>query len=146
MSKTTHFEVEITRPTVKGPWRKLDLANAADEWLLHGPFVNYAQRHPDATAVVCDGQALTYGELLARVEELARHLRGVGVNNGDLIGVCTERSLDMLVAVYGILLAGGAYVPFDPSYPADRLQFMLASDLGRAAAANFPGRANAARG
>ncbi len=64
MSKTTQFEVEITRPTIKGPWRKSAASSAADEWLLHGPFVNYAQRHPDATAVVCAGQTLTYGELL----------------------------------------------------------------------------------
>ncbi len=97
----------------------------ADEWLLHGSFVNRARKFPNATAVICGEESLTYGELLARAETLARHLRELGVVNGDLIGICTERSLDMLIGVYGILLAGGAYVPFDPSYPADRLQFML---------------------
>lgn len=97
----------------------------ADEWLLHGSFVNRARQFPNATAVICDEQSLTYGELLARAEELARYLRELGVVNGDLVGICTDRSIDMLVGVYGILLAGGAYVPFDPSYPAERLQFML---------------------
>jgi amino acid adenylation domain-containing protein len=125
MSKTTQFEIEITPPSQKGPWRQTAPVSSADEWLLHGPFVNYARQHPDAVAVVCAEQTLTYGELLERAEELARHLRFLGVESGDLIGVCTERSLNMLVAVYGILIAGGAYVPFDPAYPAERLQFMM---------------------
>jgi amino acid adenylation domain-containing protein len=96
-----------------------------DEWLLHGAFVNRARNFPQAIAVICGQDSLTYGDLLARAETLARHLRELGVRNGDLVGICTERSIDMLVGVYGILLAGGAYVPFDPSYPGERLQFML---------------------
>lgn len=128
MNNTIQPPVTVDRADPAKPWRE-HAANAAapfvDEWLLHGSFVNRARSVPDATAVVCGEQSLTYGELLERAEELARHLRGLGVVNGDLIGICTERSLDMVVGVYGILLAGGAYVPFDPSYPAERLQFML---------------------
>ncbi|HYO15771.1 MAG TPA: amino acid adenylation domain-containing protein [Thermoanaerobaculia bacterium] len=83
-------------------------------------------RTPGAVAVVAGEESLTYRELQSRANQLARHLRGMGVVPGERVGVAVERSLDMMVGLLGILKAGGAYVPLDPSYPADRLAFMLA--------------------
>ena len=68
---------------------------------------------------------MTYGELNQRANKLAHYLRSLGVGPEVRVGICFERSHEMLVAVLGILKAGGAYVPLDPNYPADRLAFML---------------------
>ena len=84
-----------------------------------------AARTPDRVAVVVAQQHLTYGELNRRANQLARHLRGLGVGPDVLVGLLTERSLDMVVALLGILKAGGAYVPLDPAYPRDRLGGMI---------------------
>ena len=83
-------------------------------------------RRPLAPAARWNDETLTYSALDARSTALARHLRELGVGPGVLVGVCLERSLDMLVGLLGILKAGGAYVPLDPAFPADRLAFMLA--------------------
>ncbi|QAT87101.1 long-chain-fatty-acid--CoA ligase [Corallococcus coralloides] len=83
-----------------------------------------AARAPHAIAVSFEGSHLTYAELEARANQLAHHLRGLGVGAGTPVGLCTGRSLEMVVATLAILKAGGAYVPLDPSYPAERLLFM----------------------
>ena len=83
-------------------------------------------RTPDAVAVVYEEEELTYGELNARANQLARYLRSLGVGPDALVGLCVERSLEMLVGLLGILKAGGAYVPLDPTYPTERLAYMLA--------------------
>ena len=70
-------------------------------------------------------QTLTYGELNARANQLAHYLRGLGVGPEALVGVCMERSVEMVVALYGVLKAGGAYVPVDPDYPQERVAYML---------------------
>jgi len=93
---------------------------------LHELFAAQAARTPGAVALVFEGETLTYGELAARSGRLARVLRGLGVGPEMRVGICVERSLEMMVGLLGILAAGGAYVPLDPSYPADRLAFMLA--------------------
>ena len=81
---------------------------------------------PAATAVVFEDTSLTYGELDAHSSQLAHHLRALGVGPEVVVGLCVERSLEMLVGLLGILKAGGAYLPLDPDYPPERLAFMLA--------------------
>ena len=83
-------------------------------------------RTPDAVAVVFEDERLTYGELNARANQLAHHLRSHGVGPEVVVGLCIERSLEMIIGLLGILKAGGAYLPLDPSYPQERLAFMLA--------------------
>ena len=82
-------------------------------------------RTPDAVAVIHEGQAWTYRELDERANRLAHHLRGLGAKPGTLVGVCMNRSAEMVAAVLGILKAGAAYVPLDPAYPKERLAFLL---------------------
>ena len=92
---------------------------------LHVRFEEWARLVPGRVAVVCDGVALSYGELDRRANGLALVLRGLGVGPGVLVGLRTERSLGVVVGILGVLKAGGAYVPLDPAYPRDRVQFML---------------------
>jgi amino acid adenylation domain-containing protein len=92
---------------------------------LHGLIEAQAERTPDAVAVKFEDAGLSYRQLNARANQLARHLQKLGVGPDVLVGVCIERSLNMLVALLGILKAGGAYVPLDPSFPQDRLAYMV---------------------
>ncbi|MFC5722345.1 amino acid adenylation domain-containing protein [Streptomyces gamaensis] len=92
---------------------------------LIGPIEAQAVRTPDATAVVCGEESLTYAGLSARANRLARHLATLGVRPGALAAVAVPRSLDLMVALLAVLKAGGAYLPLDPDYPAERLGYML---------------------
>jgi amino acid adenylation domain-containing protein len=92
---------------------------------IHQLFEAQVERTPDAVAVVFEGQQLTYKQLNCRANQLAHYLQKLGVGPEVLIGICMERSLDMIVGLLGILKAGGAYVPLDPTYPLERLAFML---------------------
>jgi amino acid adenylation domain-containing protein len=92
---------------------------------LHELFEAQVERSPDAVAVTFAGEQLTYAELNGRANQLARRLRAMGVRPESLVGICMERSVEMLVGLLGILKAGGAYVPLDPEYPKERLAFML---------------------
>ncbi|MBV9793414.1 MAG: amino acid adenylation domain-containing protein [Actinobacteria bacterium] len=83
-----------------------------------------AQRNPGAVAVVCDDVQLSYQELRQRARQLARYLRANGVGAGVTVGVCLERSVEQVVALLAIFLAGGAYVPVDPAAPAERIRFV----------------------
>src|SRR5262249_205207 len=95
------------------------------EKLVHDLFEEQVSCTPDAIAVVYEGQSLTYAELNRRANQLAWYLREQGVGPDQLVGICVERNLEMVVGLLGILKAGGAYVPLDPAYPAERLQYML---------------------
>jgi amino acid adenylation domain-containing protein len=92
---------------------------------LHELFEAQAERTPDAVAVVFKETRLTYAELNGRANQLARHLRAEGAGAGVRVAVCLDHSIEMVVAVLGVLKAGAAYVPLDPSYPLARLAFML---------------------
>ncbi len=89
-------------------------------------FEAQVDRTPGATAVVCGREEISFGALNARANQVARYLRSRGVGAEIPVGVCVERSIDMVVALLGILKAGGAYVPLDPNDPPDRVGFMLA--------------------
>jgi amino acid adenylation domain-containing protein len=101
------------------------------ERCVHKLFAEQAARTPDAVAVVFEGRQLSYGELDRRANQVAHHLRGLGVGPEVVVGLCVERSLEMVVGLLGILKAGGAYLPLEPSYPGERLGYMLA-DAGAA--------------
>jgi amino acid adenylation domain-containing protein len=92
---------------------------------IHELFEDHALTAPDATAVVYAGQQLSYGELNAEANRLAGHLRKLGVGPDSLVGICVKRGLNMMVGLLGVLKAGGAYLPLDPSYPQDRLELIL---------------------
>ncbi|HEY9747314.1 MAG TPA: amino acid adenylation domain-containing protein [Allocoleopsis sp.] len=92
----------------------------------HQYFAAQAERTPEATALVYLGQHLTYQELNRRANQLANHLQQQGVGPDVLVGLCVDRSPDMVISLLAIWKVGGAYLPLDPSYPRDRLQFMLA--------------------
>jgi amino acid adenylation domain-containing protein len=92
---------------------------------IHQLFEKQVEQTPNAVAVAFEGQQLTYSELNARANELAHYLQQLGVKPEVLVGICVERSLEMLVGLLGILKAGGAYLPLDPHYPKERLAYML---------------------
>ncbi len=92
---------------------------------IHDLFQAQVERTPDAPAVVYEGESLTYRELDRRANQLAHFLHRHGVGPDVPVGICCERSLEIIVGIMGVLKAGGAYVPLDPSYPAERLVFIL---------------------
>ena len=92
---------------------------------VHQLFEAQVRRTPDAVAVVFEDEQLTYGELDRLANQLAHHLRAVGVGPDVCVGICMERSPELVVAILGTLKAGGACVPLDPAYPLERLTFML---------------------
>jgi natural product biosynthesis luciferase-like monooxygenase protein len=92
---------------------------------VHGLFEQQVKRTPNAVAVVSEERERSYDELNRAANQLARHLRSLGAGPEVLVGLCLERSIDLLTGVYGILKAGAAYVPLDPAYPADRLALMV---------------------
>jgi amino acid adenylation domain-containing protein len=93
--------------------------------LLHSWFEQQAERTPQSVAVLDDRCSLSYSELNRQANSLAHRLRSLGVGPGSLVAICLERSVEMACALLGTLKAGAAYVPLDPSYPQDRLAFML---------------------
>ncbi|HEX3641948.1 MAG TPA: amino acid adenylation domain-containing protein, partial [Ktedonobacteraceae bacterium] len=113
------------------PWKQLLLA----QWnanrrqypsylCVHELVERQASRTPETVAVEYENQTITYSELNSRANKVAHYLRNRGVGADSAVGICMERSLDMIVGVLGILKAGGAYLPLDPAYPEDRLRFM----------------------
>lgn len=99
------------------------------ETSIHQLFEAQVEQTPDAVAVVFAGKQLTYRELNSRANQLAHYLQSLGVEPEVLVGICVERSLEMVIGLLGILKAGGAYVPLDPGYPKERLTFMLEDSL-----------------
>ena len=95
------------------------------EKTIHQLFEEQTVQTPDRTAIVFEGEQLTYGELNKRANRLARKLQREGVQAGQIVGIMVERSLEMIVGILGILKAGAAYLPLDPGYPLERIQYIL---------------------
>jgi amino acid adenylation domain-containing protein len=121
---TLPFLSERERHQLLVEWNntKAEYPNAS---CIHELFETQVARTPDAIAVEDEEKTLTYLELNGRANKLAHYLRELGAGPGSLVGICLERSAEMVVGLLGILKAGGAYVPLDPSCPAERLAFML---------------------
>jgi amino acid adenylation domain-containing protein len=92
---------------------------------IHELFQAQVEQNPDAIALIFEDQYLTYHTLNYQSNQLAHYLQNLGITSESLVGVCVERSPEMLIAILAILKAGGAYVPLDPSYPQDRLEFVI---------------------
>ena len=105
-------------------WNRTEVAYPKDR-CLHELIEEQVERTPEAVAVVFEDTQLTYRQLNERANQLAHYLRSLGVRPEQLVGVCMERSLEMVVGLLGVLKAGAAYVPLDPTYPRERLAFML---------------------
>ncbi|MFL6197929.1 MAG: amino acid adenylation domain-containing protein [Thermoanaerobaculia bacterium] len=119
------------------PWTEAERHQVACEWndteadfprdrCIHRLFEEQAERRPEAVAVVCGDEGLTYAQLDGRADELAHHLRRLGVGPEALVAICLERSLEMIVGLLAILKAGGAYLPLDPGDPPQRRAVLLA--------------------
>ncbi|WP_164003031.1 non-ribosomal peptide synthetase, partial [Pyxidicoccus caerfyrddinensis] len=115
---------EAERQQVLVEWNDTRAPLAVDT-CIHHLFEAQVRRTPDAPAFGFEGQWLTYRELDAQANQLAHHLRSLGVGPEVRVGLCAERSLELVVGLFAILKAGGAYVPLDPSYPRERLAWML---------------------
>jgi amino acid adenylation domain-containing protein len=100
-------------------------SNYAATKCLHQLFEEQVALNPEQIAVVFEDQKLTYRELNSRANQLAHYLQSLGVGSNVLVGICVERSLETIIGILGIFKAGGAYLPLDPSNPADRLEYIL---------------------
>src|SRR6185312_2753683 len=119
------LEAAEWQQTVRG-WNETRQEFEAGASNLPELFEAQAARQPEAVAVVCGASELSYGELNRRANQLAHYLKKLGVGSEQLVGLCVERSLELVVGMSGILKAGAAYLPLDPSYPPERLAFQFA--------------------
>ena len=121
-------ELEILTPEERVQllenWNETSLAYPKDK-CIHQLFEEQVERTPDAIALVCQGEQLTFQELNNKANQLAHHLQSLGIKPNQFVGHCVERSLDMMIGLIGIHKAGGAYLPMDPAYPSSRLAYML---------------------
>ena len=115
---------EVERHQLLVEWNDTQAEYTRDR-CIHQLFEAQVERTPEAVAVVFENRRLTYRALNRRANQLAHYLRALGVGPGVLVGLCVERSLEMVVGILGILKAGGAYVPLDLAYPNERLCFLL---------------------
>ncbi len=122
---------ERERQQILGEWNET-AADFGQADCIHTLFEEQARRTPERVAVVSNSSHLTFAELDRRADRLARRLTRLGVGPDVRVGVCLERSLEMVVGLLGVLKAGGAYVPVDPGYPAERVRMMI-EDAGVAA-------------
>ncbi|MBW4678521.1 MAG: amino acid adenylation domain-containing protein [Microcoleus vaginatus WJT46-NPBG5] len=105
-------------------WNQTQI-NLIQEQCIHQVFEAQVERTPDAVAVVFKNQQLSYSDLNKKANQLAYYLEGIGVKPEVLVGICLERSTEMLIGILGVLKAGGTYVPIDPAYPRERIALML---------------------
>ncbi len=121
---TLAFLTETEKRKLLNVWNTTHAAYP-DNLCVHELFQSQAERTPKATALVFEGETLTYAELNRKVNQLAHYLQNLGVRPETPVGICVERSVEMVVGMLGILKAGGAYVPMDPMNPPERLAFVL---------------------
>src|ERR1700732_3339713 len=114
---------KISKPSVSTPLTTNDVSHL--QRTITGVFEEQVKLTPHSVAVVYEGEELTYDELNQRANQLAHYLQSLGAGGGSRIGICVERSLEMVIGVLGILKTGAAYVPLDRNYPQGRLHFML---------------------
>ena len=124
---------EVERQQLLFTWN--DTAREYPQTCIHELFEARVREIPNTKAVVCGGSLLSYAALNGRANQLAHYLRKCGVGAGSLVGICLERSADLIVGLLAVLKTGAAYVPLDPAYPPERQQFLL-SDSGRFRACN----------
>ena len=121
-------EIDILTPDERHElltkWHNPEIQYLQDK-CIHQLFEEQVEQNPDAVAIVFENQQLTYQQLNEQANQLAHYLLTKGVTSEVLVGICVERSLEMIVGILGILKAGGAYVPLDPSYPQERLAFVI---------------------
>jgi amino acid adenylation domain-containing protein len=124
--RVSHLELldDGERGTIVRTWNESD-APYPDTVCVHERFEQIVGQYPDVLAVMAGSDSLTYRELDRRANQLSRHLRAMGVGPETLVGVSMERSLEMVIGIVGILKAGGGFIPLDPSYPEERLKFMI---------------------
>ncbi|MEM9217768.1 MAG: amino acid adenylation domain-containing protein [Cyanobacteria bacterium P01_F01_bin.150] len=115
---------DAERQQVLVDWNNTAIDYPSDR-CIHQLFEEQAKRTPEAIAVTFNDQSLTYRDLNQRANQLAHYLQEHGIGPNVLVGICMERSLEMLVGLMGVFKAGGAYLPLDPHYPKDRLSYML---------------------
>lgn len=120
-------------------------AAGKSEASIHRRFEAQVGRAPGRIACIDGGESISYTDFNARANRLARYLQSLGAQRGDLVGVMIERSTDMLIALYAVHKCGAAYVPLDPDYPHDRLEFMIA-DSGARLVITTKARANSVAG
>lgn len=111
--------------TTIATWQQIKCHYPQDK-CLHQLFEAQVEQTPNAVAVVFENEQLTYRELNQKANQLAHHLQSLGIGPQTKVGLCVERSIEMVVGILGILKAGAAYVPIDPNYPQQRLEFILA--------------------
>jgi amino acid adenylation domain-containing protein/non-ribosomal peptide synthase protein (TIGR01720 family) len=121
---TIEFMSESEKNEILCNFNKTEAAFPNDK-CMHGIFEEQVQRNPENIAVVYKEKSLTYMELNSMGDKLASFLQGEGVGPDKLVGICMERSIEMVLAIIAIMKAGGAYVPLDPEYPEDRLNYMI---------------------
>lgn len=126
-----HYEVIISKISLVSTEQQFILAgfnktdvNYKTTKCIHQIIYDQAKRTPDAVALVFENKSITYKELITYAESLASYLKNSGIKNGDRVGVCIERSFEMVIALLGILMVGAAYVPIDPDYPEERIKFI----------------------
>jgi non-ribosomal peptide synthetase component F len=124
---------------ILGKWNETEQVYPAD-LCVHHLFEQQVERTPQATALVFNGQSMTYAELNERANRLSHHLIELGVKPDRLVAICLERSFAMIVGILAVLKAGGAYVPLDPSYPVERLAYILEDAAPRIALVDAVGR------
>ena len=115
---------EVERKQIVVEWNETSRPYP-DDLYVHHLFTEQANRNPERIALMNEGRQLSYGALDRRANQLARYLRRLGVGPESVVGLCLERSIEMVVAVMGALKAGGAYLPLDPEYPLERVALML---------------------